>query len=58
MVRLRFLLGIPGRDSLKVVDYQSLEFMGDIWAGEKYLVSSAQTEYKALSVGKISEIEH
>lgn len=26
-----------GRDVLKVVDFQSLDFMGEVWAGEKHL---------------------
>lgn len=47
----------PGRDGLKVANYQSLWFMGDMWAGEKQLVSSAQTEYKTMSLGEIYETE-
>ena len=31
--------------------------MGDMWAGEKQLVSSAQTEYKTRGPGQIYETE-
>lgn len=31
--------------------------MGEVWAGEEYLMSSVHTEYKAISLGEISETE-
>lgn len=40
-----------------MVDYQSLDFMGEVWAAEEYLMSSVHAEYKATSLGAILEVE-